>query len=190
MKYGGMTETEALAMVTINPAKQFGIDNRVGSIEVGKDADLAIFDKHPLSNYAKVRRFSSTAQVTSTAIRTSAAPGQKAREEKLIDKEKQTHRRARWSRTQGDRNEIVRILTGRRAGACARPRTTRSSSAMCDVYPVTSAEMKGVSVLVRRWEDRRDRPKFVAAQRHPRHRGQRPARLSRPDRFGHRTRPF
>ena len=41
-------------MVTINPAKQLGIDNRVGSIEPGKDADLAIYDKHPLSNYAKV----------------------------------------------------------------------------------------------------------------------------------------
>ena len=56
MKYGGLTEDEALAMVTINPAKQFGIDNRVGSIEVGKDADLVLFDKHPLSNYAKVQK--------------------------------------------------------------------------------------------------------------------------------------
>jgi imidazolonepropionase-like amidohydrolase len=56
MKYGGMTETEALAMVTINPAKQLKIDNRVGSIEVGKDADLTIYDKHPLSNYAKVQK--------------------------------------------------------------------------------------------------------------------------------------
>src|ERR1051326_1407946 len=37
MKYGGMTETEALSMITINPAKQLAIDNRVGSIEVGKD---------------------------------------------------------------------------------------------------------------------------------------------------------
>ena len=47
MKYGGVSETEALAMVTINPAKQLGIDNRVGSIEVGKDADLVIYDKYP-----------------------------------------------------------------------------------------------------------------------------------------------
>ena len=56
MKYGGMTETEALSMVTINPAKQLGIDNRVGSIEPGKDADLVIYYKHPLSNYAKVQK--------------------------------------------------------------------------------------------------------------------------------------
>ena len=56
MKYGGLTEDEALSTITINPAKQLAIDNRVGSIEVGKDADLALFDKHPLSNYAKVER--------------------------------------------------------------------------------------------------------------------------------------
>jgi len=56
MKYGGLSETEALAMVTINPARQLGIDNRVGSIEVGKDADLAIYDKYPLSDFAKVQK--------------------------------------------------------------------------------------------------------------------------------------
>ena len=43
-------------MVTLNPAKQLGIDNRVGSIEVGKDADLVIYDKFPLSDYAKVQK--------------------------------------------------------------------------------------------------------------------------------------
>ena len=56
MKYGGLSETEALAMVTLNPAKQLAIDTRVGSIEPGKDADLVIYDRHPLSNYAKVQK--------------------------------------------------------------------------------------------------------------------------------------
>ena len=56
MRYGGLNETEALAMVTINPAKQLGIDDKVGSIEVGKSADLVLFDKHPLSNYSKALR--------------------------------------------------------------------------------------------------------------------------------------
>ncbi len=51
-KYGSLTDDEALALVTINPARQLGIEDRVGSIEVGKDGDLAIFDKHPLSIYA------------------------------------------------------------------------------------------------------------------------------------------
>ncbi len=55
IKYGGLTEDEALSLITINPAKQLEIDRRVGSIEPGKDADLVVFDKHPLSNYAKVQ---------------------------------------------------------------------------------------------------------------------------------------
>jgi adenine deaminase len=54
MRYGGLTEDQALALVTLNPAKQLGIDDKVGSIEVGKSADLVLFDLHPLSNYAKV----------------------------------------------------------------------------------------------------------------------------------------
>jgi imidazolonepropionase-like amidohydrolase len=52
MKYGDLTEDEALAMITLNPAKQLAIDDRVGSIDVGKDADLVVFDHHPLSVYA------------------------------------------------------------------------------------------------------------------------------------------
>jgi len=56
VKYGGLSEDEALALITINAAKQLGVDRRVGSIEPGKDADLVIFDKHPLSNYARVLR--------------------------------------------------------------------------------------------------------------------------------------
>ena len=47
MKYGGLTEDEALSTITINPAKQLAIDNRVGSIEAGKDADIAVWDRDP-----------------------------------------------------------------------------------------------------------------------------------------------
>ena len=54
MKYGGVPEEEALKMVTLNPAKQLGIDKRTGSIEVGKDADLVIWDAHPFSIYSRV----------------------------------------------------------------------------------------------------------------------------------------
>ena len=56
MKYGDLTEDEALSTITINPAKQLMIDKRVGSIEVGKDADLVIYDAHPLSTMAKVEK--------------------------------------------------------------------------------------------------------------------------------------
>lgn len=51
-KYGDLSDNEALALITLNPAKQLGIESRVGSIEVGKDGDIAIFDGHPLSIYA------------------------------------------------------------------------------------------------------------------------------------------
>jgi imidazolonepropionase-like amidohydrolase len=51
-RYGGMTDDEALAMITINPAKQLGVSDKVGSIEEGKQADLVIFEGHPLSSYA------------------------------------------------------------------------------------------------------------------------------------------
>jgi adenine deaminase len=54
MKYGGLTEEEALRLCTINPAKQLRLDHRIGSIEVGKDADLAIWNGHPLSVYSRV----------------------------------------------------------------------------------------------------------------------------------------
>src|SRR5579859_1918644 len=50
-KYGNLSDDEALALITINPAKQLGIDSRTGSIETGKDADIAIFKNHPLSIY-------------------------------------------------------------------------------------------------------------------------------------------
>jgi imidazolonepropionase-like amidohydrolase len=53
MKYGGLTEQEALAQLTINPARQLGIDKFAGSIEVGKSADLALFNGHPFSSYSR-----------------------------------------------------------------------------------------------------------------------------------------
>ena len=53
VKYGGLTEEEALRMVTINPAKMLHVDDRVGSIKVGKDADLVLWSDNPLSIYAK-----------------------------------------------------------------------------------------------------------------------------------------
>lgn len=53
IRAGGLTENEAFRTITINPAKQLGVDHRVGSIEVGKDADLTLWDAHPFSVHAK-----------------------------------------------------------------------------------------------------------------------------------------
>ena len=51
MRYGGATEEEALKMITLNAAWIVGVDDRVGSIDVGKDGDLVIWDGYPLSSY-------------------------------------------------------------------------------------------------------------------------------------------
>jgi hypothetical protein len=52
VRYGGTTPNEALKMITLHPAIQLGISDRVGSIEVGKDADLSIWSGDPLSIYS------------------------------------------------------------------------------------------------------------------------------------------
>jgi imidazolonepropionase-like amidohydrolase len=95
MKYGGVSREDALAMVTINPAKQLGVENRVGSIEAGKDADIVIFDKDPLSNFAKVQKvmidgnryFDRDGDV-------SARPMKDAEKQKLNEREKADQKKA------------------------------------------------------------------------------------------------
>jgi len=54
MHWGDLTEEQALKTITLNPAIQLGIQERVGSIEVGKDADVAIWNGHPFSVYSRV----------------------------------------------------------------------------------------------------------------------------------------
>ena len=89
MKYGGMTETEALAMVTINPAKQLGIDKTVGSIEVGKDADLVLYDGFPMSDFSKVLKvWIDGSQYFDRDTEIAAQATKEAEKKKLIDKEK------------------------------------------------------------------------------------------------------
>ena len=56
VKYGGLTEEEAFKMVTLNPAKALHVDDKVGSIKVGKDADLVLWSDNPLSVYAKANK--------------------------------------------------------------------------------------------------------------------------------------
>ncbi|MEM9050451.1 MAG: amidohydrolase family protein [Bacteroidota bacterium] len=56
IRYGGMTEVEALKMVTLNPAKILHVDEFVGSIKADKDADIVIWNDNPLSVYAKAQK--------------------------------------------------------------------------------------------------------------------------------------
>lgn len=56
IKYGGLSEEEAIKLVTLNPAKMLHLDDRMGSIKVGKDADLVLWTDHPLSVYARAQK--------------------------------------------------------------------------------------------------------------------------------------
>ena len=56
VKYGGVSEEEAWKFVTLNPAKLLHLDDKMGSIKVGKDADVVLWSDNPLSIYAKVEK--------------------------------------------------------------------------------------------------------------------------------------
>src|SRR5277367_2216411 len=89
IKYGGLSHDEALKLVTLNPAMQLGIDKRVGSIDVGKDADLVIYNHDPLSAYAVVQETLIDGRVYFDRKRDIAGRETREKEKKaLMEKEK------------------------------------------------------------------------------------------------------
>src|SRR6266446_3157313 len=87
MKFGGLSRDEALKLVTLNPAMQLGIDKRVGTIDVGKDADLAIYNHDPMSAYAVVQKTLIDGHVYFDRQRDIAERAEREKEKKaLIDK--------------------------------------------------------------------------------------------------------
>ncbi len=83
----------------MNPAKQLGIDNRVGSIDVGKDADLVIYDKYPLSDFAKVQKVLIDGSVYFDRDQEVSERAQKeAEKQKLVEKLKQQQQQQRPGR--------------------------------------------------------------------------------------------
>ncbi|MEX2300193.1 MAG: amidohydrolase [Bryobacterales bacterium] len=98
IKWGGLSEDEALRLVTINPAMQLKIDNRVGSIEPGKDADLVIWDGPPLSNFSKVLTTLVDGEVYFDREKDFEAREQIAKERQtLIEKEKESQKKKKAS---------------------------------------------------------------------------------------------
>jgi imidazolonepropionase-like amidohydrolase len=94
-KYGGLSDDEALSLVTINPAKQLEIDSKVGSIEAGKDADLVLYDKHPLSNFAKVQKVFIDGEMYFDRDRDLAErPANEATKKSLSERQKQQRKQA------------------------------------------------------------------------------------------------
>jgi len=103
MKYGGLTHDEALKLVTLNPAMQLGIDNRVGSIDVGKDADLVIYNHDPLSAYAVVQQTLIDGRVYFDRKRDIAEREAREKEKKaLMEKERKTEEKKSGDKKPGE----------------------------------------------------------------------------------------
>ncbi len=99
MKYGGLTYDEALRLCTINPARQLGIAHRVGSIEVGKDADVVIWTGDPLSTFSRVETTFIEGEIVfdrerDLKMRVELALEKSARLRKEADERKQTAKKA------------------------------------------------------------------------------------------------
>lgn len=106
IRYGGVTEDEALSMVTINPAKQLGVDRYVGSIEPGKHADLVFWDKHPLSIQSKVERVYIDGQLYFDRDQDIAERAKKeARKKGLIEKLREDEKRSAPQQRRPNTNE-------------------------------------------------------------------------------------
>ena len=107
MKYGGLTEEEALRLVTLNPARQLKIDDRVGSIDPGKDADLVIYNHHPLSVYAVPQKVLIDGQVYFDIQKDLEIRKRMAEERKTLEeKDRQTRDKERQPRKPGDRDTV------------------------------------------------------------------------------------
>ncbi len=94
MKYGGLSHDEALKLVTLNPAMQLGIDKRAGTIAVGKDADLVIYNRDPLSAYAVVQKTLIDGRVYFDRQRDIAERAEREKEKKaLLEKQKKAEKK-------------------------------------------------------------------------------------------------
>ena len=103
IKFGGLSHDEALKLITINPAIQLGVDKRVGSIDIGKDADLVIYNHDPLSAYAVVQKTLIDGRVYFDRQRDIAQRAGLENEKKsLLEKEKKT---AAEKKTEGKKPE-------------------------------------------------------------------------------------
>jgi len=109
MKFGGLTHEEALKLVTLNPAMQLGIDKRVGSIDVGKDADLVIYNHDPLSAYAVAQKTIVDGQILFDRDRDIAGRGALEKEKKaLLEKEKAAEKKPEEKKKEEKKPDVTK----------------------------------------------------------------------------------
>lgn len=142
MKYGGLSHDEALKLVTLNPAIQLGIDKRVGTIDAGKDADLAIFNHDPLSVYAVVQKTLIDGQVyfDRQADIAGRAALEKEKQE-LLEKEKP----AGEEQKKPAENQPAENKKPERKGKKAHPKPEANSSAGASGAAMTGASDSGAA---------------------------------------------
>jgi imidazolonepropionase-like amidohydrolase len=129
IKFGGLTHDEALKLVTLNPAIQLGIDQRVGTIDVGKDADLVIYNHDPLSAYAVVQKTLIDGRVYFDRQRDIAErPALEKEKKALIDKEKKA----------GEKKPDATVDVGKKGPA--KPDTAKPDAAKPDAAKPNAAK--------------------------------------------------
>jgi imidazolonepropionase-like amidohydrolase len=148
IKWGGLTEDEALALVTINPAKQLRVDSRVGSLETGKDADVVIWNHHPLSSYAIVDRVYIDGQKYYDRQEDQKRLSELAREkESLVNAEKGERRAPTTTENPGPRaEESVTGTTGARSLQASGERSAKAFALQTrGVLAITNAKIVPVA---------------------------------------------
>jgi imidazolonepropionase-like amidohydrolase len=158
IKWGGLSDDEALALVTINPAKQLRIDNRVGSLEVGKDADVAVWSHHPLSSYAIVERVYIDGQKYYDRLDDQARLTELGREKEALVNAERSQRRSPTS-TDGDagstRPRDPDVTAPMPAGTAGQTRTIRTSTrgvlaiTNAKIFPVARPVIERGAIVVR-----------------------------------------
>ncbi len=142
VKYGGVSETEALKMITLNPAGQLGIDDRVGSLEVGKDADIAVFSAHPFSPDARVDYTLVDGTVYFDRAKDLAARKHGHRDERTRRRRSGTGFASAGRRPGG----ALPAVSGPLAAAAARAETIAIIGG--HVVPVSAPEIEGGTILI------------------------------------------
>src|SRR5690606_3973811 len=103
-KYGGLSEEEALKLCTLYPAKLLHVDKWVGSIKVGKDADLVLWNDDPLSIYAHVEKTLVDGTVYFDRIKDSLMPVRDLQERSRIIQE------MLQAKAHGEKTQPIRLL--------------------------------------------------------------------------------
>jgi imidazolonepropionase-like amidohydrolase len=164
IKWGGLSEDEALALVTINPARQLKIDTRVGSLDTGKDADVTIWNRHPLSGYAIVdRTYIDGTLYYDRANEDARVADLKRKKEELLkieqsDKERNEKKPTLTTAVEaggGDLMEATAATGVRGAGAAAQASRAQAASGLvlaitnARIHPVSQPAIERGTVLVR-----------------------------------------